>query len=131
MSQQDACSLLTTAQVNAALGTTLNVDQSGAPTHCGWFPPGPPSMGRKAVRLSFVTPQQFATDKNPPAEYGAKSTPVAGLGDDAFVVRFAGGDPTLDVKKGNSIFQVQVTGFPPDQEQQLEQTLAKQVLAKL
>jgi hypothetical protein len=39
--------------------------------------------------------------------------------------------PTLDVKQGNSAFQIRGTGLRADQVRQAAQTLAKQVLTKL
>jgi hypothetical protein len=37
----------------------------------------------------------------------------------------------LNVKKGNSAFQVRVGGFKPEQEKQIEKSLALEILKKL
>jgi hypothetical protein len=54
----------------------------------------------------------------------------AGIGDDA-VYGTAAGHGTLSVKKGNSVFVVHVYGFPLDQIEAKEKSLALEILSKL
>ena len=61
---------------------------------------------------------------------GVVKTPVGGLGDDAVY----GGNKfrvTLTVKKGNSAFEIMVSGFPVEESKAKEKELAEGVLAKL
>jgi hypothetical protein len=130
-SQPNPCSLLTAAEVSTALGTSVTADASMAPQACAWAPAGGP-IGAKTAMLTMMTPEQFANDKNPPVKMAnVKTTSVSGLGDDALSFSFGNGSPSLDVKKGNSAFQIGVTGLPAAQANQVEQTLAKQVLKRL
>jgi len=126
--QPNACSLLTAAQVSAALGVTVTANESLAPQMCTWAPAGGPTIGGKSASLGVMSAQLFANDKAAPT---LKPSPVAGLGDEAFFFSSGSGPATLDVKKGSSAFQVGVNGFPGEQNKQIAQTLAKAVLAKL
>jgi hypothetical protein len=56
---------------------------------------------------------------------------VTGLGDAAYYATTPGIGITLTVRKGASVFQVRVTGFPADEAKAKEKTLAGEVLAKL
>jgi hypothetical protein len=61
---------------------------------------------------------------------GISKISVSGIGDDA-VYGTAAGLGTLSVKKGNSAFVVHVYGFPLDQIESKEKTLALEILSKL
>ena len=69
-------------------------------------------------------------EKAPPAGAGVETTPVNGLGDDAFYLKTAG-ETMLYVKKAKLEFFVLVHGFPVDQVKTKEKTLAQQILTKL
>ncbi|HKV61825.1 MAG TPA: hypothetical protein VJO16_07930 [Candidatus Acidoferrum sp.] len=135
---KDACSLLTPAQVNAALGVAPasgkgTLDQS----LCEW------SQGNTMVHdkgifllilgsIGTLTPaQRFDAIKMPLPVKGIIKTPVSGLGDDAVYGQTGSGAPELTVKKGKVVFQIKVVGFPVDEIKAKEKALALDVLAKL
>ena len=128
----NACSLLTTAQVTAALGTAVEAGVpivASQPRTCGWAPPGGPHIDAKKVTLTLSTPQSFETAKKP--VNGIEKTPLSGVGDDALYITTPGFGTGLNVRKGNSAFQVRVGGFKPEQEKQIEKALAIEILKKL
>jgi hypothetical protein len=128
----DACSLLTTAQVSAALGTTVEAGKhviESNPRVCGWAPAGGPKINGKKVTLTIMTLQSFETGKKP--VNGIEKSPLGGVGDDAIYITTPGFGTALNVKKGSSAFQLRVGGFKPDEEKAIEKALAPQVLAKL
>jgi hypothetical protein len=131
---KDACSLLTAAQVSEALGVPVEADKAVDKSFCTWSQQGAASK-RKTVMLTIIeaignlTPaDRFNAAKMPVP--GVVKTPVSGLGDDAVY----GGNNfyvALTVKKGNSAFEIVVSGFPVDESRGKEKALAQQVLAKL
>lgn len=136
----DACALLTQAQVTAAMGVPMGPGQhSGSgPSMCVWYEPGSSAAKPSAMRvlldvfgqMGSLTPvDRFNNGKTPVK--GIKKNPVSGVGDDAYSIVTPGIGPGLNVKKGNSAFQVRVYGFTPDQIDALEKTLAQAVAAKL
>jgi hypothetical protein len=75
--------------------------------------------------------QRFNNAKAP--IQGITKTPITGVGDDAFFM-VSQIRVTLHVKKGNSVFEIMVGGFPAEQIEQvktMEKTLAQEVGAKL
>jgi hypothetical protein len=136
---KDGCSLLTPAQVTAVLGVTVGAGQHilpASPTACGWAQPSDSSHSGKRVVLDIwgsigkLTPvDRFANGKKP--VQGIPKTPVSGIGDDAYYITTAGLGTGLTVKKGTSVFQVRVYGFPVDQIKAMEQSLALDALARL
>jgi hypothetical protein len=102
----DACSLLTPAQVSAALGVAVGSGKAvGAPT-CQWSESGKGMLG-KSVELDIVGPMgnltpvdRFNTIKTPLPVKGIVKTPISGLGDDAVYVTRNAIDASLAVKKG-------------------------------
>jgi hypothetical protein len=128
----DACSLLTTAQVSAALGTGVEAGKpivASNPKICGWAPPGGPKIDGKKLTLTLITLQSFDNGKKP--LQGIEKVPLSGVGDDAIYITTGGFGTALNVKKGSGGFQVRVGGFKKDQEMQVEKTLALEVLKKL
>ena len=135
----DACSILTQTQVSTVLGFSVATGQRIVPTTammCGWSGPGGPTIGGKKVVLDIFGPlgkltavDRFANGKTP--VQGITKTPVSGVGDDAYYITTPGLGTGLNVRKGNSAFQIRVYGFPPDQIETMEKTLAQDVLAKL
>jgi hypothetical protein len=127
----NACALLTTAQVTAALGTAVEAGVpmiASQPTTCGWAPAGGPHIDAKKVTLTLSTPKSFETSKKP--MNGIEKTPLSGVGDDALYITTPGFGTGLNVRKGNSAFQVRVGGFKPEQEKQIEKALAIEILKK-
>jgi len=128
----DACMLLTPAQVSAALGVTVEAGKrvvSSSPRVCGWAPPGGPHIDAKKVTLTLMTVKSFETSKTPVES--VEKAPLSGVGDDAIYITTGGFGTALNVKKGNSAFQVRVGGFKPEQEKQIEKSLALEILKKL
>ena len=138
-SPTDACSLLTQAQVSAALGVTVSAGQKlmpNTPSICGWEVPGETGVKRKRVMVSIYTPighltpaDRFNNAKTPVK--GITKTPVSGVGDDAIYATTPGLGTGLIFKKGASAFDVRVYGFTDDQVKEKEKTLALEIIAKL
>jgi hypothetical protein len=135
----DACSLLTPAQVSAVLGVSVGAGEKILPTTtamCGWEVPGDKGIGRKRVVLNIYTQmgsrtptQRFNTAKTP--IQGITKVPVSGVGDDAIFATTPGFGTGLIFRKGDAAFDLRVYGFPLDQIETKEKTLALDVLAKL
>lgn len=128
----NACTLLTTAQVTAALGTAVEAGVplvASNPTSCGWAPPGGPKIDAKKVTVQLSTLKSFEAAKKP--MNGIEKTPLSGVGDDAIYVTTPGFGTGLNVRKGNSAFQVRVGGFKPDKEKEIEKALAIEILKKM
>jgi hypothetical protein len=122
----EPCKLLTPAQVAAALGGSFGAGQPIGTTGCSWTSATPHVI----VTVSLWPPEEWNRVKAGPLP-GAKITPAAGLGNDAFYVTVAP-YAVLYVKKGETAFLVKVYGVK-DQAQQMsaEKSLALDVLAKL
>ncbi|HXY32394.1 MAG TPA: hypothetical protein VEI06_16955 [Gemmatimonadaceae bacterium] len=128
----DACSLLTQAQVSAALGLTMDMGRRvvyNNPKMCAWAPPGGATANGPKVTLTLVTSDAFDRSKTP--ANGATMTPVKGVGDEAFYITGAGTTTALSVRKGTSTFQVRVGGFQGEKAMQIAKTLAMNVLSNL
>jgi hypothetical protein len=135
----DACSLLTQPQVSAVLGVSVGAGQylvASIPRTCGWSQPGDANHSGKRVVLDIFGPvgrltpaERFNNGKTPVK--GVTKTPVSGVGDDAYYVTTPGFGTGLNVKHGDSVFQIRVYGFSDDQIKALEKTLAQDALAKL
>ena len=137
----DACSLLTPAQVSAALGisvpagTHLNpVDTKNSvdTKTCGW-PAWPKSAVPpiKRATLTILGPNEFVSMKMPVPAKGVVKTPVKGVGDDAVYITTGGTLTALTVKKGKVAFEVRVYGSTIEQVKAAEKTLAEDIVAKL
>jgi hypothetical protein len=129
----DACTLLTRAQVTAALGTPMDAGVRvvpSVPRLCGWSEPGGATIDNKRVTLTLSTTKTHDAGKQP--YQGITKTPVGGIGDDAYYVTASGLGTTLNVEKGVQAFSFSVKGkFTVDQVKAMEKTLALEVLAKL
>lgn len=122
---KDACSLLTPAQVGAALGMQVGAGKALMAKVCIWR-----GASGKRVTLDLIDLRGFAAAKTPIGN-GIIKTATRGIGDDAVYVSSRGMPITLTVKKGDSAFTLIVYGFPDDQTKAKEKTLALDVLAKL
>src|SRR5262249_3027840 len=99
----DPCSLLTPAQVSAALGTTVGAGVAVGSALCQWIAPNQPnSMNAKKVTLRLQNAQQFAYAKTLVGG-GITKTPASGIGDEAVYGTSPGTTPglatTLAVRK--------------------------------
>ena len=132
--QVDPCSLLTSAQVGAALGTQVGDGKHLASTVCEWAESQP--GGRKKLDVTLLTERGFAAAKTPVGGIITK-TPVSGVGDDAVFGTTGKVSAGMSVKKGGIMFTVRVLGVPLDQPQAVndvqakEKALALQIVSKL
>jgi len=120
------CSLLTSAQVTAAVGVPVGAAQPIANTGCSWTAP------HMIVTLSLWDGSKWDRMKTPVP--GMNRTPLAGLGDDAFYTTMGPADKqiaTLSVKKGSTAYLIKVYGPNATDQMSMEKTLAGNVLAKL
>ena len=130
----DACSLLTTAQVSAATNTAFGDGVYMMPTFrktCTWTASHPAPTGVKIVTVSFESVQMFAGGMTAARNPGVSTTVVGGLGDSAYYL-VTGGMAALHVKKGGLALKVAVYAkLPPEQVEAMEKTLAVAVVPKL
>jgi len=128
----DPCSLLTPAQVSSVLGVNVGAGKNLVSTVCDWSMPNPPQgVAVKKVTVTLQKPQAFAYAKMPVNSKEITKTPVNGIGDDAVYGTTSGKLATLTVKKGEVVFVVRVSGFPLDQLEDKEKTLAREIVGKL
>jgi len=121
------CSLLTSAQVTAAVGVSVGAAQPIATTGCSWTAP------HIIVTLSLWDGSKWDQMKTPVP--GMNRTAVSGLGDDAFYTTMgpASGKQTatLTVKKGSTAYLIKVYGPNVTDQMSMEKALAGNVLANL
>jgi len=132
----DACTLLTPAQVGAAVGVAVAAGTHVTPTYvktCTWTPSGKSHV--RAVTLYLQTAAAYDGGKQMARQMaavgkGGAVKPVR-VGDDGYY--FVAGDQVgLLVKKGGISFKVAVYAtLTVDKKEAMELTLAKEVLAKL
>ena len=130
----EACTLLTDAQVTAALGVTVGPGTSiGLPTSCQWSGKGKIATLTANNTIAGKTAlERFDTGKNSNLP-GIKVEPVSGVGDDAYYVFYSGTNRAglgLVVKKGKNAFEVRVYGFDLEQAKPVAKTLAQTVAGK-
>jgi len=125
-----ACSLLTQAQVDAALGVSAKPGQGSAKI-CNWAEATAAAGRKKSVALSLQDAKAFDFAKAASSSANVVKTTVSGIGDDAVYVTVTGVTTTLTVKKGDVYFEIHVYGFADAQTRTLEKTLALDVIAKL
>ena len=132
----DACTLLTPAQVGAAVGVSVSQGQHVTPTFvktCTWTASG--SANVKFVTLNLQPAESFEGGKQMASQMAALSkggaVEPAGVGEDSYY--FVAGDQVgLLVKKGSIAFKVAVYAIlPVKNKEAMELNLAKEVLAKL
>ena len=130
----DACSLLTQAQLTKTLDASVDPGSYQGPTDkkvCAWnIKAVDADKGVKIVTLMLQNSDGFQAGKSVQVK-SIVVTPVTGLGDDAYYLA-VGNNVGLIVKKGNVVFKVAIYGSSPlDKKQALEKTLAQQVLSSL
>ena len=132
----DACSLLTPAQVQAAVGAAVGKGEHVTPTYvktCTWRTSGGSSV--KFVTLHLQTAASYDGGKRLASQMAAMSkggaVKAAGVGEDGYYF-VAGTQVGLLVKKGGSAFKVAVYAtLPVGKKEAMELTLAKQTLRRL
>jgi hypothetical protein len=127
----DACTLLTAAQVSAVLGVPVQAGQHVLPdarSSCGWSAAGDPSLGSKRLVLTVMSGHAFESAKTPVK--GASKLPATGVGDDAYYISTPPFGTALSVRRGESCFQVRISGFPDAQAAHLEKAVAQKLLRR-
>jgi hypothetical protein len=130
----DACSLLTQAQLKTVLSVSVGAGSYISPTDkrtCSWKGTGDAGKGAKTVTLMLQTLDAFQAGKSLQVKT-IVVTPVSGIGDDAYYLA-VGPNVGLIVKKGSATFKVAVyaSDLTLEQKQAVEKTLALQVVSKL
>ena len=124
------CSLLTAAEVSAALGATAGEGTAVTPKVCQWTAPGKGGASQK-VALTISDAQRFAIAKTPINDPRITKTPVSGVGDEAVYGTTAGQAASITVRKGDSYFSLSLMGVPMSNAQTVATQLAKEALAKM
>lgn len=127
----EACSLLTQAEVNAALGVTAPLVKQTTAKICQWAPTGAKPGRDPSVVVTVQDAGTFDFAKKPVTSANLVKTPLSGVGDDAVYNTVTNVTATLHVKKADTYFEIHVYGFPIDQTKTIEKTLAQQIVAKL
>ena len=130
----DACTILTPAQVSAAVSISVSDGRHVTPTYmntCTWNASGP---NVKAVTLYIQSAAAYDGGKQMASMMAAASkggaVKSASIGEDGYYF-VAGTQVGLLVKKGNTSFKVTVYAtLPVDKKEAMELTLAKEALAK-
>jgi hypothetical protein len=127
-SASDACSLLTQAQVSAAVGAQVSAGVHMTPTFkatCNWSAPG------KIVTLMTEGVDAFNAGKNPLSPI-MQVVPAPGIGDDAYYIVSGGAMVALITRKGSNAFKTSVySKLPVATLESMESKLAQQVAGEL
>lgn len=134
----DACLLLTQAQLAAAFGVSFAPGQHTTPTYlktCTWIPSGGSTDTLKFVTLNLESASAYDGGKNMMQQMKPKGviiTPASGIGDDSYYISFGSNITNLMVKKGTVSFKLAIYGAtPPEKAMAIEKTLALQFVSKL
>ena len=142
----DACALVTRAQVSAVVGVPVDAGTHVTPTFvktCTWGPTGGAREDVKAVTISFQNAASYDAGKRlmqqtqavvNQTQGGASmaSDSASGVGDDAYYTSMGAGYTALMVKKGNVALKIAIYGgMPTDKKKAVEKALALQALSKL
>jgi hypothetical protein len=132
-----ACSLLSVAQVNAALEIKSLPGKPPFPAAqklCMWSDTPQASITNRRLTLSLMTRAGFDAGKS---NKQIKVEAVSGIGDEAYYEFFGSDSPLLVVRKGGSAFNVRILNglkfkpFALTQVKAKEADLAKAAVAKL
>jgi len=131
MEPPDACSLLSTQEVAAALGVEVDVGTAIAAGACRWNGRAKrPGDSVATLRINFTKERSFEIGKTPLSGY--TKSPESGIGDDAYSV-VGGGVVTFSVKKGSAviIIFVEIPNTSSEQTKAVERKLALKLVEKL
>lgn len=137
----DACSMLTAAEVAAALGAAVDAGERLTPTDtrfCTWQEQG--NQHRRNVRIDFISEQQYEIGKTPLPSMS--KTAESGIGDDAYFSKAKGMVYNLSVKKGMTYFRVMARSNGEalakandaaidEKDKDIDRTIARLILKKL
>jgi hypothetical protein len=126
-SSSDACSLLSAAQVSAAVGAQVGAGTWVTPAFkatCTWTAPG------KIVTVMTESTSTFQSGKTPISP-AMQIVPATGIGDDAYYV-VTGTMVSLITKKGTVAFKTSIySKLPIATLESMESKLAQQVASEL
>jgi hypothetical protein len=140
---EDACALLTQAQVSAAVGFAVGAGTYVTPNYvktCTFKVSGDNAKTVSAVTISYQAAEAFAGAKsmmemakaNSPGAGKIENDTAGGVGDDAFYTSMGTGYTGLLLKKGNVSLKIAIYGnLPAEKKKEVEKTLALQALARL
>ena len=130
----DACALLTDAQVSAALSVPVGAGSYQIPTFkktCSWNSTGNSTKGATSVVLMLEGLDAYQAGKATRQSKTTSVKPISGIGDDAYCLA-VGSNVGLIVKKRNVAFKIAVFGtLPIEKKQAMEKALAQQIVSKL
>lgn len=129
----DACSLLSSTEINTAMGVSMGVAKPMASKACQWRQPVKPGAPGAIVDVTILDSRRYEIGKAIAGSPKFKVTPVSGLGDEAYYSASADGKMTdLRVKKGDAAFAVHVWGggMLAAQSEPKELALAKLIVTK-
>ena len=130
----DACSVLTPAQIGAAVNVPVGAGTYVTPTFkkmCTWNTTSSATPGVKYVTVMLEGLEAYHGGKVMGQMKNITLTSVSGVGDEAYYLA-VGPNVGLIVKKGAAAFKVAVYGsIPLGKKQALEKTLALQLVSKL
>lgn len=98
----DACALLTQAEVSAALGMDVEPGRRPVetdPTLCNWREAGKPEGPARNVMLTIIDAKRFASQN-------VRSVAAPGIGDEAYFQLSSRFPASLNMKKGNQYFRI-------------------------
>ncbi len=127
----DACALLTSGQIQIVLGVSMTPGEPLTPTihsSCKWLQSGVEPFKARTVIVSVKSVQAYDVGKSVVIP-NLKTTPVSGIGDDAYMTSGTiGYGATLSVRKNGIAYTITVRGYPdvPSLEEK-EEALAKLV----
>jgi hypothetical protein len=125
----EPCKLLTPAEIGGALGATFGAGEPIGTTGCSWSSTTPHMI----VTVSLWPPAEWDRMKAGGGLPGSKTTPVSGLGDDAFFTTVPATQyVVLYVKKGGTVYLFKVYGVKdPAKQMSAEKTLAGAALKRI
>jgi hypothetical protein len=131
----DACSLLSAAQVSVAASVSVGAGTYVAPTSkktCVWTPSGDDAKTIASITLLLQPANMYDGGKRLGASKSVVIAPVSGVGDDAYY-QVIGTMAVMFVKKGAVSFKVSVYAhaMSVDKKEAIERTLALQITGKL
>jgi hypothetical protein len=131
----DACSLLTQAQVSAALGIPVNPGVHVSPAFlktCTWNAASDVTKGARSLTLMLVGLDVYEAGKLRGLGRAELSvTPITGVGEEAYYLA-QGNEVTLVIKKGNVALKAIVNGdVLTPRKQAIEKLLAEQAVPRL
>jgi len=132
---QDACTLLTAAEVSAALGVKMDAGKrpvESDPTLCNWREHGKPEGPARNVMVTVIQGGSFDKEKQP--SRNVKGT-VSGVGDEAYFFQPTRMPIILFVNAGTVYFKVMARSSATDpaaeQNGTIDKTLATAIVKKL